>query len=75
MVFFGPINSITYPTKNHINVSGLDEFSFEIIDLKGRVLSTDRNSNIISIGDFTNGIYVLNIENKGFSKKFFVVKE
>ena len=63
------------PTKNHINVSGLNEFYFEITDLKGRVLSTGRNSNIISIEDFANGIYVLSLEKKDLAKKFFVVKE
>lgn len=63
------------PTNNHINVSGLDEFYFELIDLKGRVLSTGRNANIISIEGFANGIYVLNLEKNGFIKKFFVVKE
>tara|TARA_Y100000385_G_scaffold286639_1_gene349044 strand:+ start:2758 stop:5517 length:2760 start_codon:yes stop_codon:yes gene_type:complete len=63
------------PTNNLIYVSGLNDFSFEIVDLKGRVLNTGKNANIISIEDFANGIYVLNLENNGFIKKFFVVKE
>ena len=63
------------PTNNLIYVSGLNDFSFEIVDLKGRILSSGRNANIISIEDFAYGIYVLNLENNGFIKKFFVVKE
>jgi len=63
------------PTNNLIYVSGANDFSFEIVDLKGRVLSVGRNANKISVEDFADGIYVLKLENNGFIKNFFIVKE
>ena len=63
------------PTNNLIHVSGLDDFSFEIMDLKGRVLSKGRNGTKISVESFADGIYVLKLENNGAIKNFFVVKE
>ncbi|MDG1842321.1 MAG: T9SS type A sorting domain-containing protein [Crocinitomicaceae bacterium] len=63
------------PTNNLIHVSGLDDFSFDIMDLKGRVLSKGRNGNKISVESFADGIYVLKLENNGAIKNFFVVKE
>ncbi len=63
------------PTNNLIHISGLDDFSFEIMDLKGRVLSKGINGNKISVESFADGIYVLKLENNGAIKNFFVVKE
>ncbi len=63
------------PTNNLIHVSGLDNFSFEIMDLKGRVLSKGINGDKISVEIFADGIYVLKLENKGAINNFFVVKE
>jgi len=70
-----PVYLYPNPTNNLIHISGLDDFSFEIMDLKGRVLSKGRNDNKISVESFADGIYVLKLENNGAIKNFFVVKE
>ena len=51
------------PVKNVLNVNGCEEsFSYEIIDLTGRTVSSGKSSGTIAVAALSNGVYFLKLQ-------------
>ncbi len=62
------INIYPNPASNYIILSGLDNKTIEILDIKGDIiksLSTNSDEFILDINNFQNGIYFIKTENEG----------
>ncbi|WP_116694547.1 DUF4397 domain-containing protein [Marixanthomonas spongiae] len=55
------------PVSDQLTISGLEsnEYTLEVIDMQGRVMSTEISENTINTANLTSGIYFLNIRKGG----------
>lgn len=65
------LNIFPNPTSDYINISTTGQLDYQVslFDLQGKVLHLSFNSESINIRDFTNGTYVLEIQDLKTNKK------
>ena len=70
-------NIFPNPAKDVINLelnSTVKNFTFEVTDMSGKLLSSSQNNKVINISTLKKGIYIgtLSVKNQKSSKKFIV---
>ena len=69
------VNVYPNPATSMVRINGVDNARIELMDVAGRVLRSEENTNVINLGGLNNGVYMLRISNSNGTAMRQIIKK